>query len=77
MLQSGRQMLLMVLGRFNHCRIVTFQMHTLDKAGHWVHVDDLEGSLELMVEALRQRGQLLFDAFLSALSLKKIIFVNV
>ncbi|KAL7488329.1 hypothetical protein ACHAW6_013900 [Cyclotella cf. meneghiniana] len=32
-----------------------FQMHTLEKAGHWVHVDDLEGLLELMVEALRRR----------------------
>eukprot|EP00571_Detonula_confervacea_P002179 CAMPEP_0172326854 /NCGR_PEP_ID=MMETSP1058-20130122/57824_1 /TAXON_ID=83371 /ORGANISM="Detonula confervacea, Strain CCMP 353" /LENGTH=347 /DNA_ID=CAMNT_0013043745 /DNA_START=203 /DNA_END=1246 /DNA_ORIENTATION=- len=31
-----------------------FQMHTLDKAGHWVHVDDLEGLLKLMVEGLKQ-----------------------
>jgi hypothetical protein len=29
-------------------------MHTLEKAGHWVHVDDLEGLLELMVGALRR-----------------------
>eukprot|EP00579_Thalassiosira_antarctica_P000091 CAMPEP_0201867148 /NCGR_PEP_ID=MMETSP0902-20130614/1495_1 /ASSEMBLY_ACC=CAM_ASM_000551 /TAXON_ID=420261 /ORGANISM="Thalassiosira antarctica, Strain CCMP982" /LENGTH=347 /DNA_ID=CAMNT_0048392267 /DNA_START=381 /DNA_END=1424 /DNA_ORIENTATION=- len=32
-----------------------FQMHTLDKAGHWVHVDDLEGLLKLMVEGLQER----------------------
>lgn len=31
-----------------------FQMHTLDKAGHWVHVDDLEGLLKLMVDGLQQ-----------------------
>ena len=30
-----------------------FQMHTLDKAGHWVHVDDLEGLMRLMVDGLR------------------------
>jgi len=30
-----------------------FQMHTLEKAGHWVHVDDLEGLLKLMVDGLR------------------------
>lgn len=29
-----------------------FRMHTLDKAGHWVHVDDLEGLLKLMVDGL-------------------------
>jgi len=32
-----------------------FRMHTLDKAGHWVHVDDLEGLLKLMVDGLQQR----------------------
>ncbi|KAL3789100.1 hypothetical protein HJC23_008562 [Cyclotella cryptica] len=32
-----------------------FHMHTLEKAGHWVHVDDLEGLLELMVESLSRR----------------------
>lgn len=32
----------------------SFQMHTLDKAGHWVHVDDLEGLMKLMVEGLKQ-----------------------
>lgn len=31
-----------------------FQMHNLEKAGHWVHVDDLEGLLELMVRALNK-----------------------
>lgn len=30
-----------------------FQMHTLDKAGHWVHVDDLDGLLKLMVGGLQ------------------------
>ena len=30
-----------------------FQMHTLDKAGHWVHVDDVDGLLKLMVTGLR------------------------
>jgi hypothetical protein len=33
----------------------SFRMHKLDKAGHWVHVDDLEGLLTLMVESLQQR----------------------
>ena len=33
-----------------------FQMHKLEKAGHWVHVDDLEGLLRLMInEIQRQR----------------------
>ena len=32
----------------------SFRMHTLDKAGHWVHVDDLDGLLKLMVEGLQQ-----------------------
>jgi pimeloyl-ACP methyl ester carboxylesterase len=27
-----------------------FQVHTLPKAGHWVHVDDLPGLLELVVD---------------------------
>ncbi|KAL9187573.1 hypothetical protein ACHAXT_001676 [Thalassiosira profunda] len=31
----------------------SFHMHRLDKAGHWVHVDDLEGLLKLMVTGLR------------------------
>ncbi|KAL7479265.1 hypothetical protein ACHAW6_005000 [Cyclotella cf. meneghiniana] len=30
-----------------------FRMHMLEKVRHWVHVDDLEGLLELMVEAMR------------------------
>jgi pimeloyl-ACP methyl ester carboxylesterase len=29
-----------------------FQMHKLEEAGHWVHTDDLEGLLDLMVGAL-------------------------
>jgi len=34
----------------------SFQMHKLEKAGHWVHVDDLEGLLRLMInEIQRQR----------------------
>ena len=28
-------------------------LHTLDKAGHWVHVDDPEGLLKVMVEVLK------------------------
>ncbi|KAL7550938.1 hypothetical protein ACHAWF_014141 [Thalassiosira exigua] len=32
----------------------SFRMHRLDDAGHWVHVDDLEGLLGLMLEGLRQ-----------------------
>ncbi len=31
-------------------------MHILEKAEHWVHVDDLEGLLELMVEAGGNEG---------------------
>jgi len=31
-----------------------FQMHRLEKAGHWVHVDDLDGLLDLMVGALKK-----------------------
>lgn len=31
-----------------------FQMHKLEKAGHWVHVDDLESLLDLMVGALQK-----------------------
>lgn len=30
-----------------------FRMHTLEKAGHWVHVDDVNGLLELMVKGLQ------------------------
>lgn len=30
-----------------------FRMHRLEKAGHWVHVDDVEGLMDLMVEGLR------------------------
>ena len=30
-----------------------FRMHRLERAGHWVHVDDLEGLLDLMVESLK------------------------
>lgn len=33
----------------------TFQMHTLEKAGHWVHVDDCEGLVSLMADGLRRR----------------------
>ena len=34
----------------------SFQMHKLEKAGHWVHVDDLEGLFRLMInEIQRQR----------------------
>ena len=31
----------------------SFRMHKLDKAGHWVHVDDLEGLLTFMVDGLQ------------------------
>ena len=31
-----------------------FQLHNLKNAGHWVHVDDLEGLLELMTNALKK-----------------------
>ena len=31
-----------------------FQLHSLKNAGHWVHVDDLEGLLELMIKALKK-----------------------
>ena len=31
----------------------TFQMHTLDNAGHWVHVDALDDLVKLMVNGLR------------------------
>ena len=31
-----------------------FQLHKLVNAGHWVHVDDLEGLLELMVGSLKR-----------------------
>lgn len=31
-----------------------FQIHILEKAGHWVHVDDLDGLLDLMVGALKK-----------------------
>ena len=34
----------------------SFRMHKLDRAGHWVHVDDLEGLLALMVDGLQRRG---------------------
>ena len=30
----------------------SFKMHKLDKAGHWVHVDDLDGLMKLMVDEL-------------------------
>jgi hypothetical protein len=32
----------------------SFRMHKLDRAGHWVHVDDLEGLMALMVDGLQQ-----------------------
>lgn len=32
----------------------SFRMHKLDKAGHWVHVDDLDGLLTLMIDGLRR-----------------------
>ncbi|KAL3764346.1 hypothetical protein ACHAW5_010482 [Stephanodiscus triporus] len=31
----------------------SFHMHKLDRAGHWVHVDDLEGLLTYMVDGLQ------------------------
>ena len=31
----------------------SFKMHKLEKAGHWVHVDDLDGLMQLMVDELR------------------------
>jgi hypothetical protein len=33
----------------------SFQMHKLEKAGHWVHVDDLEGLLRLMINEIQQQ----------------------
>lgn len=33
----------------------SFRMHTLEKAGHWVHVDDVDGLLKLMVDGLQQK----------------------
>lgn len=34
--------------------IERFQIHKLDKAGHWVHVDALDELLDVMVEALKR-----------------------
>ena len=34
----------------------SFKMHKLDKAGHWVHVDDLDGLMKLMVDELGERA---------------------
>jgi hypothetical protein len=34
-----------------------FRMHRLEKAGHWIHVDDLEGLLDVMVEGLKDHVQ--------------------
>eukprot|EP00581_Thalassiosira_minuscula_P013579 CAMPEP_0183723094 /NCGR_PEP_ID=MMETSP0737-20130205/14813_1 /TAXON_ID=385413 /ORGANISM="Thalassiosira miniscula, Strain CCMP1093" /LENGTH=357 /DNA_ID=CAMNT_0025953345 /DNA_START=246 /DNA_END=1319 /DNA_ORIENTATION=- len=36
-------------------KVSLFDMHTLEKAGHWVHVDDLDGLLSLMVGGLQRR----------------------
>jgi dienelactone hydrolase len=33
----------------------SFQMHKLEKAGHWVHVDDLEGLLRLMINEIQRQ----------------------
>ncbi len=30
----------------------SFKMHKLEKAGHWVHVDDLDGLMQVMVDEL-------------------------
>mmetsp|Transcript_25206 Transcript_25206/g.52054 ORF Transcript_25206/g.52054 Transcript_25206/m.52054 type:complete len:431 (+) Transcript_25206:72-1364(+) len=32
----------------------SFQMHTLPKAGHWLHVDDLNGLVDLMVKGMNE-----------------------
>ena len=37
-----------------HSSPSSFRMHKLDRAGHWVHVDDLEGLMALMVDGLQQ-----------------------
>jgi hypothetical protein len=33
----------------------SFQMHKLENAGHWVHVDDLEGLLRLMANEIKRQ----------------------
>ena len=37
-----------------------FQMHTLD-AGHWVHVDCLEGLVKILVENLQSRTKIIIS----------------
>ena len=45
-----------VIGLENITRdpVERFQMHRLEKAGHWVHVDDLGGLLYLMVGSMKK-----------------------